>query len=242
VSRTIAGRGTPEAAWRAWPGLRRLPSLALAPAPDRVVVVAPHPDDEVLGAGGLVALLERRGTRVVVLALTDGEASHGGADAVRGLAVRRAAETDEALRRLLARRPEIRRLGLPDGGLAQHVETLAAGIADALAPGSWCLAPHRLDGHPDHEAAAHAARDACRERGARLLEYPIWLWHWSRPGAAGALAGARRVDLPAAVAARKRRAIAAFASQLRCDERADGAVLPAHVLARFERPFEVVVA
>lgn len=44
----------------------------------RLVIVAPHPDDETLGCGLLIAAAVRAGVRVAVIALTDGQASHPG--------------------------------------------------------------------------------------------------------------------------------------------------------------------
>jgi len=246
VTRRIEGAGTSEDDWLGWPNLAALPPLELV-APPRVVIVAPHPDDEVLGAGGTAALLEALGSRIVVLALTDGEASHPVEDVdPTVLAHRRSGETEEALCRLLRDEPTVRRLGLPDGDVGSRVETVAAALEDALGPGDWCLAPHHHDGHPDHEAASAAAATACAGSGAHLVEYPVWLWHWSAPGDPGVdWSRARRVDLPPDVRARKRAAIAAFTSQVAPlgGDGGDGAgrtILPPAVLARFERPWEVL--
>ena len=46
---------------------------AWIPNPVPTVVVAPHPDDETLAAGGLIAALTSRGIPVTVVAVTDGE-------------------------------------------------------------------------------------------------------------------------------------------------------------------------
>ena len=110
----IAGAGTPETRWR--PFLEDLapPPLGLSPPPRRAVVLAPHPDDEVLGVGGLLALPARAGSRVLIVAVTDGEASHPGSDALPpGLLARtRATETLAALA-ALGLPAGVRRLGLP---------------------------------------------------------------------------------------------------------------------------------
>ena len=74
MSQPIEGDGTPEHAWLGWQTLRTLPELT--PRRRRVLVVAPHPDDEILAAGGLLVELAARGAEISVLALTDGEASH----------------------------------------------------------------------------------------------------------------------------------------------------------------------
>ena len=71
--------GTPEEAWESWLELRHLP-VADPQAWRSVVIVAAHPDDEVLGAGGTMALLAAAGARLRLVAVTDGEASHPGAD------------------------------------------------------------------------------------------------------------------------------------------------------------------
>ncbi len=80
-TRPNRGPGTTEAEWEAWPGLHEVPAIslrALVPAGARAVMVAPHPDDEVLAVGGLLALLARAGAEVRVVAVTDGTASDGG--------------------------------------------------------------------------------------------------------------------------------------------------------------------
>jgi LmbE family N-acetylglucosaminyl deacetylase len=99
VSQRVPSRidrpGTPEQAWDAWPGLRDLSEVDPSAWPSAVVVAA-HPDDEVLGAGGTIAILAAAGVRVRLVALTDGGASHPGADPV-AVARTRAAETAAAL-------------------------------------------------------------------------------------------------------------------------------------------------
>ena len=44
-----------------------------APSPMRLIVLAPHPDDETLGAGGFIAAQCLDGRDVLVVAVTDGE-------------------------------------------------------------------------------------------------------------------------------------------------------------------------
>ena len=86
--RAIRGEGTTEDQWHAWTGLRQMRTTCmetLVPVGARAVVVAPHPDDEVLAVGGLLAQLARLGGAIRVIAVTDGTASHRGSrPGVRG--------------------------------------------------------------------------------------------------------------------------------------------------------------
>lgn len=72
---------TAERTWRDW--LVKLEPAALEldgllKVEQRLVVVSPHPDDEVLACGALIALHVARGGPATVIAVTDGEASHRG--------------------------------------------------------------------------------------------------------------------------------------------------------------------
>ena len=71
--------GTGQEAWDSWLALRHLP-VADPLAWPSVVVVAAHPDDEVLGVGGTMAMLAAAAARLRLIAITDGEASHPGED------------------------------------------------------------------------------------------------------------------------------------------------------------------
>ena len=92
--------GTSEERWI--PALEHLPAWSPPGDGGHVVVVSPHPDDETLGVGGLMAELLARRWSVCVVAVTDGEAAHGRQvpSAARRLARRRRAEQEAALGRL----------------------------------------------------------------------------------------------------------------------------------------------
>ena len=247
-SRHIAGLGTPASAWGADPGLAGVPWAdvdELAPPGARVLVVAPHPDDEVLASGGLMQLLAQAGRAPTIVAVTDGEGSHPDSPAWPRERLRavRAGETVEALARLGIGRPVLERLRIPDGGVSAAEQTLAAGLAQLLTPGDVVVTTWRYDGHPDHEATARACAAAASLRGARLLEVPVWGWHWSAPGdGAIPLARARKLVLPPALLERKRAALACFRSQVQADASTGAApILFPTALARLLAPWEVYV-
>ena len=229
--------GTAEQSWASWLDLRHLPAADPLAWPS-VAVVAAHPDDEVLGVGGTMAMLAAAGARLRLIAVTDGEASHPGTDpAVLGRV--RAEETAAALGALGAGSADVIRLRFPDTGLAAREGELAAVLREQCAGFEVCLAPWERDAHADHEAAGRAARRG----GLPVLSYPIWMWHWAIPADARVpWRRARQVPLPPPVVTRKRSAIAAFTSQL-TDRGPDlGPVIPAGVVAHFTRPQEVLLS
>jgi LmbE family N-acetylglucosaminyl deacetylase len=205
------------------------------------VVLAPHPDDESLGCGALLAAaFAEPGARVICM--TDGGASHPGSrDWPRPkLAELRAAELDAAIVALGGAASCVTRLGLPDGGmlgLAPRYDEIAAQVAQTIrAAGARVLiAPAPTDPHCDHEATAEIARRAARRTGARLLFYPVWSG-WHDPGYRARLPEhvEHRFDTVPARAA-KSRAIAAHRSQHGQVIRDDpgGFVLPEAFLASF---------
>ena len=165
--------------------LASVPTLELPGSRGRVVVVGAHPDDETLGAGGLLHTAARAGRSVEVVTATAGEGSHphspthspGRLAEVRRAELRRATE-------VLAPDAHVTCLDLPDGAVAEHEEELVAALVETIGTdGADVLlcAPWRGDGHPDHEAVGRAAATAAHRTDALLWEYPVWWWHWGRP-------------------------------------------------------------
>lgn len=232
--------GTPAATWTASLASRRLRALRLPASRHRLVVVGAHPDDETLGAGGLLRAAALAGWQVEVVTATAGEASHPGSPthSPRELADVRRAELREAIS-ALAPGATVRCLDLPDGGVAAYDAELVAALVDTIGTDGddvVLCAPWRHDGHPDHEAAGRAAAVAAARTDALLLEYPVWLWHWGREDD---LPWAQATLLPLDAAARiaKRSAITAHASQVRplSAEAGDEVLLGEDLLAHFDR-------
>ncbi len=219
-----------------------------------VIVVAPHPDDESLGCGGLLALLGNARSNVHVVVMTDGSRSHPHSTSyptVR-LAALREQETLDALSALGLATSSARFLRYPDCGLpsagapafGKATERLHR-LLVALAPDTVLL-PWRRDPHCDHEATWtlwRTAFDRLRKQ-PRWLEYPIWAW--TRAGSDVAPkaneGSAWRLDI-SSVLARKERAIAQHRSQIGglIDDDPDGFCLDPVMLAHFARPWELFI-
>lgn len=194
--------GTDESVWAADPRLGSVARFDEDVA--HLFVLAAHPDDETLGAAGLMRRVHERNGHVTVIIATDGEGSHPRSQthtpaqlrAVRRVEVRQAVA-------LVAPRAHLHFLGLPDGGLGDSLGELTSAVLAIVdtpaAPGEaepgdvpgghmtrrrsheMIVAPWSGDGHRDHRIAAEAAASVAVARGLRHVGYPIWLWHWGAP-------------------------------------------------------------
>ncbi len=242
--RLIEGQGTDERRWQASPVIAGLPNGDVADWAtrfERIWLLAPHPDDEVLALGGTLARLASLGAAISIVAVTDGEASHG--NSATWTPERLAATRPIEMRRgldALGVDADIVRLGLPDGRVGAHRRRLLRMLVERVGERDLLLATCRFDGHPDHEACGDVAALVADLTGATVFEYPVWMWHWASPDEASIpWTRAQRMPLETGTLEKKSRAIRQFASQLEADGPRP-AVLPPYVLPRFMRPFEVV--
>ena len=215
------------------------------------VVLSPHPDDESLGAGGLIALARRHDRDVAVVLLTDGSKSHPNSQAYprdRLIATRRS-ELAEAGRILGLVPDRIFELGFPDAGtptmgpdFERSVEDVGHILAASGARSLFVTWKH--DPHCDHEAAARLAEELRRRHPfLKLWWYPIWGWHLppSQTVPAPAPEGVRLAIEE--VLPQKRAAIEAHVSQLTdlIDDDPDAFRLTTETLAPFLRPYEYYI-
>lgn len=185
-------------------------------AHQKIVVVAAHPDDETLGAGGCLRAMHRGGARISLVVATDGEAAFPSLprEERAKLGVRRRAELAASLDALGLSNVSVRWLGLPDSDLAAHADKMRDALHPMLADADAYLAPWPADPHPDHRAAGAAAADAA-PAAVHGWSYPIWMWsstspddpdlHWDQ---------AYQVELDEAARSAKRSALNCFQTQV----------------------------
>lgn len=216
---------------------------------ERLIVIAAHPDDETLGAGGLIARAGHQGIPVTVVVLTCGEASHPHSPTHNNarLAKVRRAEVTAAVRALNPAATIIQG-DLPDGALGGHREAAArfvtAALGPARGPGTWLVSPWHADGHPDHTVAAEATRAVARTAGVRVFQYPIWAWHWTDPAEpAWPVDDERTLDLTPEEWERKSHAMALHDSQMRplSPLPGDEPIITADMAAHFTRHYETFI-
>src|SRR6202045_4915890 len=233
VSRVVDGsvivpslRATDEGAWRAV--LANVPEWMPPDGP--LLIVSPHPDDEVLGAGGLIHTWKMLGRSVTVLSITDGEAAY---PQYRRLAQIRREELKEALQVLSDSRVLVVRLGIPDGRVADYGSKLRSAVLSLIDPGTTVLVPYEQDGHPDHDAAGRVCTELARVHGFTLVRYLVWAWRHADPRAFRQERWGK-FKLSETAQAAKADALLCFSSQLFPYRRPP--VVPDYAMAYFTRP------
>jgi LmbE family N-acetylglucosaminyl deacetylase len=212
-----------------------------------LLVVAPHPDDESLACGGLIAeaCSQHRPTRVIVV--SDGSGSHPRSkiypkDALRQL---REAETKRAVQELGLDPCNLVLLRLPDrfvpsGGPSaeeaiERIRACAVGIGAEAIFVSW-----RHDPHCDHQASYQLVREVQRRSSSlKIYEYTVWGAALPPEAAIDPVTDGFRIAIAGALA-KKRRAITAHQSQVSdlIQDDPNGFRLSAADLARFDESFE----
>ena len=242
--RLIQGPATSEAQWLTWLNRVNVPPWnwrdCFGPQ-ERLVALAPHPDDEVLACGGLLAMHALAGGECLIVGITAGEASHAQSPiwTAHGLAKARASEREQGLVRLGLPNVEVLRLGFPDGSVSRYPQELQSMLAAILRPGDVVVTTWRLDGHPDHDAAGACAAAVCSDRGCRLVEAPVWMWHWATPGDDRVpWQRLRQVPLGPQVQRQKQQALQAHFSQLAPRGAELGPVLDDAIVSRSRRAGE----
>ena len=211
--------------------LEDLPVWAPAPAP--FLVIAPHPDDETLGAGGFIAAQGLYSSDVVVVAITDGERAYGYDPDLGNI---RESEQRNALARLGVSSEHIIRLRLPDSDVGSHETELVDKLLSFVTRDTHLVAPWRGDFHPDHEACGRAAEQVAIQTGATLTSYFFWTWHRGTTTSLDKV-GLRSFPLSHQCLQRKSMALQCHRSQLTHDS--GQPILPENLLAPARRPFEV---
>jgi len=147
----------------------------------RVLVFAPHADDEVFGCGAALASLSARGSAVTVVVLTDGAGDTAEAGDRRRIAAKRLAESRAALDLLGG--GEVREAGFPDRRLGDDPGRLLAALSRevvAVRP-DLVFVPSPVEIHPDHRALAAAFVALAAKGEPALAQATVAFYEVSQP-------------------------------------------------------------
>ena len=149
---------------------------------DNTVIIAPHPDDEVIGCAGLIQALVERNTPPHVIILTGGEGSH------RGCCDISANEIIEARHQLTIKAAitlglplaNIHCLHYPDGGVdfANAETEKLKELLEELSPKAIFL-PHNGEGWNDHTRVLGIVKELTKSSIVNIYEYSVWMWYYN---------------------------------------------------------------
>jgi LmbE family N-acetylglucosaminyl deacetylase len=181
----------------------------------KLIVLAPHPDDETIALGGALFDWFRDGKNVHELFVSDGGASHS----YLSLTEIRRKEAEKALAALQLYRAATF-CGLPDSKLDRHQSDIEAAVVEQLpGRGQRCavISPLLGDGHADHDAVALAAKSVAASYPSVVSHWSYGVWTWMKNVDHDALVGAQRLTMSAQARLAKRNAINAYRSQVSDD-------------------------
>lgn len=159
-------------------------AMVWQPGAEKVLVLAPHMDDETIGCGGTLALHAQRGAQITVVFLTDGRNGSSEVNTMYGeererkqqeLIQLRTTEARAALQRLGANRMVC--LDAEDGAL-DKCEWVAQKLREVLLKQQPQIVylPFYLEEHPDHRAASRVLLDAAAGTSLEFqcMGYEVW--------------------------------------------------------------------
>ena len=245
--RVIEGDGTSQEAWKNWSGLQDMPRFDITKsfAPhQRVCIFAPHPDDEIIGCGGLLQQLTANGNPIVLIHVTNGTQSHPNSTIYtqEKLNTIRPQESMQALEILgVAHQVTTVALNLADGEVFAQQEQFHQKLSTIIQADNILITTFMRDGHPDHEATGQVVASFAKQQHLACYQVLIWAWHWAKP-ADNRIPWhcAMRVDLTPEQLQRKIEAITCFESQITIDDSTGNPpILSAQAIARISQPWEV---
>jgi LmbE family N-acetylglucosaminyl deacetylase len=219
------------------------------PSFSRPMIIAPHPDDEAFGCGGLILRTISEGGEPSVVFLTDGESSLKSFGADGKLTVDHRRElTVRAAGQLGLKTGNTRWLHLPDGGLPKNSEPLFQEAVQKLLTTIQQFKPdaifvtHPLDAWSDHIAASELVHEAVSrsETPAELWFYAVWLWYSMKACKVSELGPGRLHLLSIRPWIRqKKTALGIYVNEKSTEGHPWSGYLPALFIKAFDWPYEV---
>lgn len=216
---------------------------------NKCAIIIPHPDDEILGLGGLILKILKSKGDIHFIYLTDGENSGIWPDK-NEIRHARINLSEKACSALGVPASNVYRMHIPDGSIPQlgqerfenAVETVQR-IIEEVKPDA-VFTTHTDDYWPfDHVAAAHIAKEAVLRSNTRpeLWYYWVWTWYNIRPWQllSGKFTKLRKINIREHLKS-KRQLSNIYLDKLTPDGKPWSGILPKPLLKAFEFPFEVV--
>ena len=152
------------------------------PIARRTLILAPHPDDEVMGCSGLIQRHCQQGNPPHVVILTGGGQSHSACCQLSEAAIKEERRTmaSQILQKLGLPIDHLHLLYFPDGAISpyhgemQKLQNLVAEIQPAAV-----FIPHHGESWPDHLVCRELVERMPSLGAAAIYEYCVWLWYYN---------------------------------------------------------------
>jgi LmbE family N-acetylglucosaminyl deacetylase len=214
-----------------------------------ILIIAPHPDDEIIGLGGLIIKAINNHCKVNLLLLTDGEASgaHKDLDLIK---TKRRELSSIIVKQMGIPEAQIYRMELADGRVPREGEAGFDDVSEKLvtilekeAP-DLVFATHPLDFWPyDHVACAELAKAAFHKSNVKSQLYYYWVWAWYhlKPWQVSKIdfSSYLRIDIKNELP-QKKQLISQYIEPLSSSKKPWSGVLPASLITGNTQNFEVI--
>ena len=144
-----------------------------------ICILAPHPDDETMGCGQLIAEMCRRGGIVKVIVVSDGRGSHRNCCNIdeSNIVEGRKASCIKAMEALGLPLENLVFLDYPDGELSHYEDEIFERVKELLGNSIYTLfVPHEQEGWSDHLAVYRVGKRIVESMGNTLYHYCVWFY------------------------------------------------------------------
>ena len=215
----------------------------------RVLILAPHPDDEIFGLGGSLLQMKNRGVSIHLVYVTDGEGSAVWPDKEEIKSQRRIL-SEKVCRELNILKDNITRLQMPDGAVPKSGQKgfedtvkRVRDLIDTVRP-DVVYTTHILDYWPfDHVACSEIAMEAIKQakHKPQLWQYWVWAWYNMKPWQVFGQGFRRlkKIDIRDQIT-QKMRLKDLYLKSFTLDGKPWSGILPQCLLKSLEIPFEIV--
>lgn len=148
-----------------------------------ILIIAPHPDDEVFGCSGLIQRCQSRGEQVFICVLTGGEKSHEKccniAETELKLERRKLAKTINA--QLGVSKEHLILLDFPDGKISFDCEECSKlnELICKIQPKNVFIPHNKAEGWSDHIESGNIIKRLVKGKDIYLYEYCVWFWYYN---------------------------------------------------------------
>lgn len=149
------------------------------PEYEKILIISPHPDDEILGCGGLMANMVEENKKVLLVLLTKGENSHFDSPFISKdlLKEERVKLTQKAASKIKLPIENITFLDFKDGNINDKDSEIIKLelLINSIKPDA-VFVPYHFEGNKDHETTSIIVKSITKNTPIHLIEYCVWFW------------------------------------------------------------------